>query len=122
MHCTITAWKKLQFILLNRLNFYMIDNLSIVINAFARGILISFSVDEMLLPRYVNFSTNFREPSFLIKTHIFHFVCIHMEANTTYCLLQTMQLEFSLGRCICRKRYVVCVVCIHNFCFLPFLV
>ena len=37
----------------------MIDNLSIVVHACARRMLTSFSVDEILLPTYVNFSTNF---------------------------------------------------------------
>ena len=38
----------------------MIDNLSIAVHAFARRILSSFSVDETLLPRCVNLSTNFK--------------------------------------------------------------
>ena len=57
---TATYWKKLYFILLDRSNFYRIDNLWIAFHAFARCMLTSFSVDEMLLPRYVNWSTNFR--------------------------------------------------------------
>ena len=40
------------------------DFLSIAVHAFASRILISFSVDEALLPRYVNLFTNFREPPF----------------------------------------------------------
>ena len=35
----------------------MIDNLSITVHTFAS--LISLTVDEILLPRYVNWSTNF---------------------------------------------------------------
>ena len=42
----------------------MIDNLSITVHAFARCILMSLSVDETLLPRYANLSTNFREQPF----------------------------------------------------------
>ena len=38
----------------------MINNLSIVIHTFARCMLTSLSVDKILLPRYVNLSTNFR--------------------------------------------------------------
>ena len=42
--------------------------------------LISLSVDNILLPRYVNWSTNFRgqnrNGSFLFKTHEFCFICI----------------------------------------------
>ena len=38
----------------------MIDNLSIAVHIFAKCVLISLSVDEMLLLRYLNLSTNFR--------------------------------------------------------------
>ena len=56
----ITAWKKLHFILSDKSDFHMIDNLSIAVLAFTRHILTSNSVDEMLLPRYVNLY--FKEP------------------------------------------------------------
>ena len=46
--------KKSCFILLDSPDFHMIDNLSIAVHAFARGMLISISVDEMLLTRYVD--------------------------------------------------------------------
>ena len=59
-----TAWKKLGFISLDKSDFHMIDNLLIAVHAFASHILMSFSVDEMLLPRYMNLSTSFREPPF----------------------------------------------------------
>ena len=49
-----TAWKKLRFILSDKFDFHMIDNLSIAVHAFTSGILILFSVDKMLLPSYVN--------------------------------------------------------------------
>ena len=39
----------------------MIDNLSIAVHAFAKYRLTSLSVDEILLLRYMNFSTNFRD-------------------------------------------------------------
>ena len=45
------VWKKLRFILSDKIDFYMIDNRSIAAHAFASRILISFSVDETLLPR-----------------------------------------------------------------------
>ena len=54
-----TAWKKSRFILSERSDFYMIDNLSITVHAFTRRMFISLSVDEILLPRYLNWSTNF---------------------------------------------------------------
>ena len=46
---TTTDGKKLRFILSNKFDCLMIDNLSIVVDAFASRILMSFSVDEMLL-------------------------------------------------------------------------
>ena len=61
---TATAWKKSHFILLDRLDFYITDNLSIAFYIFARDILTSLSIDEMLLLKYVNYSTNFRALSF----------------------------------------------------------
>ena len=45
------AWKRLRFILSNRSDFHMINNLSIAFHAFACNVLMSFSVDETLLPR-----------------------------------------------------------------------
>ena len=62
---TPAALKKLRFILSDRSDFHMINNLSIAVHTFARHILMS--VDEMLLPRYVNFSTNFSELSFSVE-------------------------------------------------------
>ena len=74
---TNTDWKKVRFILSDRSDFHMINNLSIVVHAFASRVYMSFSVDETLLPRHVNLSTNFREPlfrmetsPFLLKTHV----------------------------------------------------
>ena len=63
---TTTACKKLRWILSEKSDFLMIDNLSIEVSAFASCVLMSFSVDEMLLPRYVNLSTRFREPPFSV--------------------------------------------------------
>ena len=48
------------FILSNRSEFDMINNLSIGLHAFARHMLTPLSVNEMLLPRYMNWSTNSR--------------------------------------------------------------
>ena len=45
----------------------MIDNLSIAADAFASHILMSFSVDGTLLPRYMNLFTNFRELPFKVE-------------------------------------------------------
>ena len=57
---TATAWKKFRFILSDRSDLYMTDNLLIAFYAFTRHILKSLSVDEILLMRYVNLTTNFR--------------------------------------------------------------
>ena len=103
---TTTAWKKLCFVLLDRLDFDMIDYLLIAIHAFTSRIFMSFSVDEMLLLRYMNLSIDFREPpfrveiSFLIKTHVLCFVSIDMEANTLH---------------VACYRLCSSVVCIRNF-------
>ena len=45
----------------------MIDNLSITVYAFVSRILMSFSVDETLLSRYVNLFTNLKEPPFRVE-------------------------------------------------------
>ena len=55
-----TAWKKFHFISSNRSDFHGIYNLSILFYAFFRCMLTSLSGDEMLRPKNVNWSTNFR--------------------------------------------------------------
>ena len=57
---TVRAWKKSRFIISDRSDFYMIDNLPITILAFVRRMLTSLSVDEILLARYANWWTNSR--------------------------------------------------------------
>ena len=64
---TTAAWKKLCFILSDQSNFLLIGNLSIAVHAFTSHLLMSFSVDEMLLPRYLKLFTNFREPLFNVE-------------------------------------------------------
>ena len=48
---TTAAWKKLRFILSVRSDFHMIESLSIAVHAFVSCVSMSFSVDDMLLPR-----------------------------------------------------------------------
>ena len=48
---TTAAWKKLRFILSVRSDFHMIVSLSIAVHAFVSRVLMSFSVDDTLLPR-----------------------------------------------------------------------
>ena len=64
---TTAAWKKSLFILLVRSDFNMINSLLIAAHAFTRCILTSLSIDEMLLPRYMNLSTDFRELPFRVE-------------------------------------------------------
>ena len=45
----------------------MVDNLSIAIYAFPMRMLILLSVDKILLPRYMKWSTNFRGLSFSVE-------------------------------------------------------
>ena len=55
------AWKKLRFILSVRSDLYITDSLSIAVHAYASNVLMSVSIDEILLPRWLNLSTSFRE-------------------------------------------------------------
>ena len=64
---TTATWKKLCFNLSDGSDAHIINSLSITAQAFARFILISLSVDERLLPRYMNSSTNFWEPSLRVE-------------------------------------------------------
>ena len=62
---TTAAWKKLHFILSVRFDFHMTDRQSTVVHA--RRVSMSVSVDERLLPRWVNLSTRFRELPFSVE-------------------------------------------------------
>ena len=115
------VWKKLRFVLSHRSDFHMIDILSIAVYVFARRILMSFSVDETPIPRYMNLSIIQRNTIqsghvffffffFLLKTHILRFVCINMKANIPAACPKLC----SLGSYICKKLYVICVVCARN--------
>ena len=64
---TSTAWKKFSFILSDRSDFHTIGSLSITIHVFAMRIMVSLSVDEILLPRHMNSFTNFKEPPFRVE-------------------------------------------------------
>ena len=52
MHPYCNTWKKSHFILSKRSDFHVIDNLSMVVQAFLLNMLTSLSADEILLPRY----------------------------------------------------------------------
>ena len=55
-----TVWKNCRFSLSVRSDFHITDNLFVADHAFLIRVLISLSVDEILLPRYVSCSTGFR--------------------------------------------------------------
>ena len=55
-----TVWKNSGFILPERSDFHRIINLSVSVYALPNCILTSISVDEILLPWYVNWYINFR--------------------------------------------------------------
>ena len=61
---TAIASKNYHFILSERSYFHMINNLSITAHTFPMCMLTSLSVDEILLPRYMNWSTYFRSLPF----------------------------------------------------------
>ena len=67
----IILFGKITFYLSDRSDFHMIDIISIAVYAFAWRILMSFSVDEMLLPKYVSLSTNFKETPFSVERYPF---------------------------------------------------
>ena len=86
---TRTTWKKSCFNLWNWLDFHMIDNPSIAFYTFPKHMLTSFSVDVMLMPRYVNWSSNFRglplwDGSVLFKTYVLCFIGIYLLFTLLY--------------------------------------
>ena len=64
---TTVSWKKSCFVSSGRSDFHMINSQLIEVHTFARCILISLSVDEILLLRYVNLFTNFRGLPFRVE-------------------------------------------------------
>ena len=63
--------KKLHIILSDRFDINMINNQLIAGQPLASPILMWFSVDEALLSRYMNLSTNFREPLLSAEMSLF---------------------------------------------------
>ena len=65
-------------------NFHTIKNPSVAVNTFLMRMLTLLSVDEILLPRYMNWSTNFRVLPFKVKMTPFCFlnmncfICIYI--------------------------------------------
>ena len=63
---TATAKKTSPSILSEISNFPIVDNLSVIVHGFITRMLISFSVDEILQPKYVKLSTNFSGLPFIV--------------------------------------------------------
>ena len=68
----------------DRSNFHMIDNLSITFHTLVTCMLTLLSRDEMLLPRYVNSSTNFRGLPFKVETALFTKIMFLLYFHTSY--------------------------------------
>ena len=62
---TVKAWKNCNFILLERSDFHMVINLLIAIHTLLLCMLTLHSVDEILLPKFMNWSNNFSFEEFL---------------------------------------------------------
>ena len=76
--------------------------------AFIWHILTSLSIDEILLPRYVNMCTIFRGLPLKVKMAPYclklSFICVPVDTYVSCCLLQTILLGFCLSRYTCKKR------------------
>ena len=87
----------------------MVDHLSIAVYVFPIRMLISFSVDEMLLSMYVKWPINFRVLSINVLMapsclkHEIRFIWVHVEAKDTCCSLQAIQWTFGKSKCIARS-------------------
>ena len=104
---TVTVWKKSPLILLDRSDLYLIYILSIAFHAFARCFMISLSVVEILLQRYVNWSINFRGLPRRVEITSSYFICIHVKVNAYYSLLLALPSGFGLGWCIWEECYII---------------
>ena len=60
----VTSWKNFNFILSERSDFYMVVNLSIAVHVLPMHMLTLLLVDEIVLPKYMNKSINFRGLAF----------------------------------------------------------
>ena len=68
----------------------------------------SLLVDDILLPRCIKWSINFRGWLFNERVaswlkHISCFIWVHIETSASYCMLQAILQRFGLSRCICKK-------------------
>ena len=106
-----TAWKKSHLILSDRLDFHMFNNLLIASHTFARHMLTSLSIDEILLPWHVNCSTNFRGFPSLKKTKEFSLKC-YTNAKTflssKHYVLENNKIQIPLG-----DKNTLTLICIY---------
>ena len=84
---TVKAWKKSYFILSEKSDFYMINNLSVVVYTFTRCRLILLSVDDILLLKYVNWSTNSRCLPLKVEMTPSCLKHIYLHSHRSQCLL-----------------------------------
>ena len=98
----IVVWKKSCFTLPVRFNFHMINNLSIAFHTFARRILILFSVDEILLPRYVNWATTFR--GLPLRAEMVPFCLKHMYPGFLHLDMPVLADQQGLTSALCGHR------------------
>ena len=100
----------------------MVDNYLIAVHAFLICMLISLSVDEILVLRYGKWSTNFQGRLFNMemvtksKKHEICFICVHVQANVNYCLLQSMRQGFGFCKCICENCQIYMIYVPGSFC------
>ena len=81
IHIVVWIWPVLGkncVFLSDRSDFHMTVNLSIALHAPPISVLMSLSVDEMLLSRYLNLSSSSREPLFSVEKSPF-FSCVHIK-------------------------------------------
>ena len=110
---------EIQFYFIGRVRLLYINRLLVAGYAFTSCILMSFSVNEILLPWYVTLCNNLREPIFSVEMcprlkfmesvlSTFTWRPVHLVA----CSLLGSRDSAWVG--VFKKRNGVCIVCIHN--------
>ena len=97
----------------------MTDSLSIAVHAFANHVLMSFSVDETLLPRYVNLSTSVRESPFSVVMSFLWLKLMYavLSAFTWRPMPSAAHSRLCSRDSAWQKLYVISIVCIRDsFC------
>ena len=104
-----TARKNSHFISSQRSYFHMVDNLSIAVHAFPMCRSISLSIAELLLPKYMNWFTDFTGLTSNEKLAPFGLkhMTVYLPLRRDHCFLLLAPgyaAEFGLSRCICKKQ------------------